>query len=34
MYFSEFPTIPYDAEGNGKFKDVKIYLGVWVLEQK
>ena len=26
MYFSEFPTIPYDAEGNGKFKDVKNLL--------
>ena len=26
MYFKEFPTIPYDAEGNGKFKDVKKLL--------
>ena len=26
MYFKEFPTIPYDAEGNGKFKDVKNLL--------
>ena len=26
MYFSEFPTIPYDSEGNGKFKDVKNLL--------
>ena len=26
MYFSEFPTIPYYAEGNGKFKDVKNLL--------
>ena len=26
MYFSQFPTIPYDAEGNGKFKDVKNLL--------
>ena len=26
MYFKEFPTIPYDSEGNGKFKDVKNLL--------
>ena len=26
MYFDNFPTIPYDAEGNGKFKDVKNLL--------
>ena len=26
MYFKEFPTIPYDSEGNGKFKDVKDLL--------
>ena len=26
MYFKQFPTIPYDAEGNGKFKDVKNLL--------
>jgi len=26
MYFDNFPTIPYDSEGNGKFKDVKNLL--------
>lgn len=26
MYFNNFPTIPYDSEGNGKFKDVKNLL--------
>ena len=26
MYFDTFPIIPYDAEGNGKFKDVKNLL--------
>ena len=26
MYFNQFPTIPYDSEGNGKFKDVKNLL--------
>ena len=23
MYFNSFPTIPYDSNGDGKFKDVK-----------
>ena len=26
MYFKNFPTIPYDSQGNGKFKDVKNLL--------
>ena len=26
MYFEHFPTIPYDSEGNGKFKSVKNLL--------
>ena len=26
MYFKQFPTIPYDSEGNGKFKNVKNLL--------
>ena len=26
MYFEHFPTIPYDSEGNGKFKSVKNIL--------
>ncbi len=26
MYFDNFPIIPYDSEGNGKFKDVKNLL--------
>ena len=26
MYFRQFPTIPYDSEGNGKFKNVKNLL--------
>ena len=26
MYFSEFPTIPYDSKGTGEFKDVKNLL--------
>ena len=26
MYFAHFPTIPYDSEGNGKFKSVKNLL--------
>ena len=26
MYFKEFPTIPYDSHGTGKFKDVKNLL--------
>ena len=26
MYFEQFPTIPYDATGTGKFKDVKNLL--------
>ena len=28
---NNFPTIPYDSQGNGKFKDVKNLLrNVWV----
>ena len=26
MYFTQFPTIPYDSTGTGKFKDVKNLL--------
>ena len=26
MYFKQFPTIPYDSHGTGKFKDVKNLL--------
>ena len=26
MYFSQFPTIPYDSKGTGEFKDVKNIL--------
>ena len=26
MYFSNFPTIPYDSKGTGEFKDVKNLL--------
>ena len=26
MYFKSFPTVPYDSQGNGKFKDVKNLL--------
>ena len=26
MYFKQFPTIPYDSQGTGKFKDVKNLL--------
>tara|TARA_B100000287_G_scaffold328111_2_gene312592 strand:- start:2412 stop:2939 length:528 start_codon:yes stop_codon:yes gene_type:complete len=26
MYFEQFPTIPYDSQGNGKFKNVKNLL--------
>ena len=26
MYFSQFPTIPYDSKGTGEFKDVKNLL--------
>ena len=26
MYFEQFPTIPYDSQGDGKFKDVKNLL--------
>jgi hypothetical protein len=26
MYFAQFPTIPYDSTGTGKFKDVKNLL--------
>jgi len=26
MYFDNFPTIPYDSEGTGQFKDVKNLL--------
>ena len=26
MYFKSYPTVPYDSQGNGKFKDVKNLL--------
>ena len=29
MYFDNFPTIPYDSELTGQFKDVKNLLTCW-----
>ena len=34
MYFAQFPTIPYDSTGTGKFKDVKNLLRRVGLRQK
>tara|TARA_A100000164_G_C21691277_1_gene669063 strand:+ start:111 stop:638 length:528 start_codon:yes stop_codon:yes gene_type:complete len=34
MYFSQFPTIPYDSKGTGEFKDVKNLLRRVGIRQK
>ena len=34
MYFSNFPTIPYDSTGTGEFKDVKNLLRRVAVRQK
>ena len=34
MYFDNFPTIPYDSELTGQFKDVKIFRRVGVIKSK